>query len=119
MKKFLLGTAVAVTLISTSSAFADSGNNLSAFDGIPSESVQATELDGISGKASRLQNAFGSVQNMITMGNLAKQYGDLTLKNGNYYTSSSLNTQKPQVVYQQPSKYAPTPVVKKKSSYYY
>jgi hypothetical protein len=50
MKKFLLGTAIAVTLVSaTTVAFAES--NLNAFDGIPSESVQNEELDTITGKA--------------------------------------------------------------------
>ena len=60
MKKFLLGTAIAVTLLSaTSVVFAES--SLSAFEGIPSESVEALELDAVSGKGTvatqvKLQN---------------------------------------------------------------
>jgi hypothetical protein len=60
MKKFLLGTAIAVTLVSaTSVVFAES--SLSAFEGIPSESVEALELDAVSGKGTvatqvKLQN---------------------------------------------------------------
>ncbi|MEI6746349.1 MAG: hypothetical protein WCL34_10330 [Methylococcaceae bacterium] len=49
MKNFLLSAAIAATLIS-SAAFADSGSKLSAFDGIPSEAVQAKELDAVSGQ---------------------------------------------------------------------
>ena len=49
MKNILLGTAIAVTLISaTSVVFAES--SLNAFEGIPSDSVQADELDAIFGK---------------------------------------------------------------------
>ncbi len=61
MKNFLLGAAIAATLIS-SAAFADSGNKLSAFEGIPSEAVQAKELDAVSGQgaADRFANLYGS-----------------------------------------------------------
>ena len=49
MKQFLLRTAIAVTLVSaTSVVFAES--SLSAFEGIASESVEALELDAVSGK---------------------------------------------------------------------
>jgi hypothetical protein len=49
MKNFLLSAAIAATLIS-SAAFADSGSKLSAFDGVPSESVSRVELDAVSGE---------------------------------------------------------------------
>lgn len=56
MKKFLLSAAIAATLIS-SAAFAES-----AFDGIPSEVVQASELDSVSGKAAAKSNLMTQLQ---------------------------------------------------------
>ena len=74
MKKFLLGTAMAVTLISsTSVAFAESNlstfegvpsqavNSTEAFDGIPSEAVPAKELESVSGKGTTYRTGSGKV----------------------------------------------------------
>jgi hypothetical protein len=64
MKNFLLSAAIAATLIS-SVAFADSGSKLSAFDGIPSETVQAKELDAVSGQGTTVAKPINLVDKVI------------------------------------------------------
>ena len=59
IQKIFIAAAIAATLIS-SAAFAESGSKLSAFDGIPSEAVQANELDSVSG-----QGFFASLRNFF------------------------------------------------------
>lgn len=85
--------------------------------------MQATELDAVSGKAAkpitpltikapsyvgtstpaRLNNAFGSVEEMNALSNASKNYGDLTKIGNNYVTTNSLNSKQPVTVYTTPA----------------
>ena len=81
MKKFVLSAAIAATLVS-SFAFAES-----AFDGIPSEAVQAKELDAVSG-----QGYYGVYQGQVVYASSLAQMQNLYGKNVKSITTTAPST---------------------------